>query len=159
MKRQLLAAVAMCLTLLLPAPALACVVVPPRTWSGSLQVAKPSQHVSSTAFIQNGCKWYDPALNGVDATVFDISTHRGLAGQATWDTSSLVAPDGLVGYFRTASCEHVADAVWAQPKKGEAVNFSFPSNAKWMIVQSATLTPSSGITIRITSPGRKCPAT
>ena len=156
MKRQLLPAVALGLVLLLPAPALACTPVKAKTWTGSIQVAKHSSTgVSNTAFATNGCKWPDPALNGFDAVVFDVASHRGLTGKVTWNTATPVKPTSIFGYFRTASCA-TTGATWTTATSGQALGISFPSQAKWLIVQPVTTVPSRDIAVTVTSPGRKC---
>lgn len=157
MKRQMLPALALGLVLLLPAPAFACVPVPAKTWTGTIQVAKHSTlNVSATAFQSNACKWPDPALNGLDAIVFDVSSHKGLAGRATWNTSTPVKPTQMFGNFRNASCG-ATGATWTHATSGEALSFSIPSDAKWLIVQPMTTVPSRDIGITVTSPGRTCP--
>ena len=156
MKRQLLPAIALGLALLLPTQALACVAVPAKTWKGAMQTAALRISVSNTAFTNNGCKWTNPALNGADAIVFDVASHRGLQGKVTWTTDAPLKPDALLGSFRTASCGAIPNGQWSQPTSGKALAFTFPSNAKWLIVQTVTNVPSKDIKVTITSPGRKC---
>lgn len=158
MKRQLLQAMALGLVLLLPTPALACTPIKPKTWTGTIQVAKHSSTgVSNTVFANNGCKWPDPALNGFDAIVFDVASHRGLAGKVTWNTATPVKPASVFGYFRTASCA-TTGGTWSSATSGQALGFTFPAQAKWLIVQPVTTVPpgSKDIAITVTSPGRKC---
>ena len=157
MKRHLLPAVAIGLVLLLPTPAFACTPVPAKSWAGNIQIAKHSTaSVSSTVFAQNGCEWPDPALNGFDAVVFDVASHKGLPGKVTWNTDTAVKPDSLFGHFRTASCG-ITGASFSQSASGASLDFSFPSEAKWLIVLPVTTVPGKDISVAISSPGRKCP--
>ena len=156
MKRQLLPAVALGMVLLLPAPSLACTPIKAKTWTGSIQVAKHSTTgVSNAVFANNGCTWPDPALNGFDAVVFDVASHRGLAAKVTWNTATPVKPTSVFGYFRTASCATMGET-WSTVTAGKALAFTVPSQAKWLIVQPVTTTPSRDIAVTVTSPGRKC---
>ena len=156
MKRQLLPTLALGMVLLLPAPSLACTPIKAKTWTGSIQVAKHStSSVSSATFANNGCKWPDPALNGFDALVLDVASHRGLKGAVTWDTATPVKPTSMFGYFRSASCA-VTGETWSTATSGKAQAFTFPSQAKWLIVQPVTTVPSNGIAVKVSSPGRKC---
>jgi hypothetical protein len=158
MKRPLLPAVALGLVLLLPAQALACTPIKAKTWTGSIQIAKHSSSgVSNTAFSNNGCEWPNPALNGFDAIVFDVASHKGLAAKVTWNTATPVKPASVFGYFRTASCA-TTGGTWSSTTAGKALGFSIPSQAKWLIVQPVTTVPpaSRDIAVTVTSPGRKC---
>jgi hypothetical protein len=157
MKRHLFSALAMGLVLLLPTPAFACTPVPAKSWAGSIQIAKHSSTgVSNTVFANNKCEWPDPALNGFDAVVFDVASHKGLPGKVTWDTSTAVKPSSVFGYFRSASCA-TTGATWSTATSGQALDFTFPDDAKWLIVQPVTTVPSKDIAISVSSPGRKCP--
>lgn len=155
MKRQLLPTVALGLALLLPTSSWASHSVPPKTWRGTIQIAKHSSSgVTGTAFVSNGCKWQNPALNGLDAVVFDVYSHRGLAGKVTWNTTIPVKPTSVFGSFRTASCA-LTGATWQHTQSGTAKSFTFPARAKWLIVQPVTNVPSRDIAVTISSPGRR----
>ena len=157
MKRQLLPAVALGLVLLLPTPAFACTPIPAKTWKGSIQVASPStMSATNTTFSNNRCTFPNPAVNGVDAVVFDVASHRGLAGKATWTTTAPAKPDKLFAYYRNSSCVFVPSGQWTHETSGKALSFTIPKDAKWLIVQPLTLTPSKDIAVTISSPGRKC---
>ena len=155
MKRPLLLAVALGLALLLPTSSWAAHSVPPKTWRGTIQVAKhSSSSVTGTAFVTNGCKWQNPALNGLDAVVFDVYSHRGLAGKVTWTTTNPVKPTSLFGSFRTASCG-LTGTTWSSTQSGIAKSFAIPSGAKWLVVQPVTNVPSGNIAVTVSSPGRR----
>ena len=158
MMRHLLSAVAMGLVLLLPVPAFACTPLPAKAWTGTIAVASPStMSVTNTAFSNNGCAFPNPAVNGVDAIVFDVASHRGLQGQANWSTTTLVKPDKLFGYFRSASCELIPSGQFSIPAGSPAFDIFIPSDAKWLIVSPLTITPSRDIAVTVSSAGRKCP--
>ena len=161
MKRSLLAAVAMglVLVLVLSAAVLACTPVRPKTWKGSIQIASSSsQNVTNTTFTNNGCEFPDPALNGFDAKVFNVASHRGLKAKVTWNTATPVKPAQVFGSYRTASCAPVLSGQF-QAAGGKATAIRFPRSAKWLIVQPLAGTPSKDINVTITSAGRKCPTT
>ena len=156
MKRTILPAIALGLALLLPTQAFACVTVPAKTWKGAMTTAAMRISVSNTAFTSNGCKWANPALNGLDAIAFDVASHRGLTGKMTWTTDAPLKPDALIGSFRTASCAPIPTAQLSQATSGKALAFTFPKTAKWLIVQTVTNIPSEDIKVTISSPGRRC---
>jgi hypothetical protein len=156
MRRLLLPAVALGLVLLLPTQALACVPIAPKSWSGTIDYSLGPQSVSMTDFTNNSCAFHSPELNGFDAIVFDVSSHKGLAGKFKWSTPSAVKPSNLYGYYRTSSCGAI-QSWWTSATPGENLNFEFPNNAKWLIVVPVSNLPTTDISVTVSSPGRVCP--
>jgi hypothetical protein len=157
MNRTLLAAVAAALAILLPAPAFACTPIPPKTWTGNLQVAGGQFSAGYNDFVVNKCAFHDDRLNGLDVVVFDVASHAGLAGAAKWTTSFQTKPDQVNGVFFTAACGVLPGTGFVQATSGANVAFTFPSNAKWLVVSPYTAVPSKDIAITVSSPGRVCP--
>lgn len=156
MNRVFLAAVAAAVALLLPAPAFACSPVAAKTWQGDITAGN---HASATAlsFILGGCQFANPAVNGVDARVFDVSSHAGLAAAGRWSAGTAAKPDRVDGTFYTTSCSGMPGTGWGTTAPGSTANFTIPSGAKWMVVTPYTITPGASIKVTVSSAGRKCP--
>ena len=156
MNRTMLAVVAAALALLLPLPAgAACRTIKPKKWTGTMSV---SNHASAThlAFVPSGCK--PPAqLNGTDALIFDVASHRGLKAAAKWTTTTPVKPTQVDGVFYSASCTGMPGTGWHQATAGKSVSFTIPAKAKWLVVTAYTLAPAKDIAVTVSSPGKKCP--
>lgn len=157
MNRLLLAAVAAAVALLLPLPALACTPLAAKTWRGPITVANHAS-ITNQSFVLGGCQFANDAVNGIDARVFDVSSHRGLAAAGKWALNSAVKPDRVDGTFYTASCSGLPGTGWGTTEPGSTVNFTIPNNAKWMVVTPYTLTPGVDLEVIVTSAGRKCPS-
>lgn len=158
MNRTMLAVVAAALAIFLPAPAFACVPIAPKTWTGSLQVAS-HMSVGYNDFVLNKCAFHDNQLNGLDVVVFNVASHAGLAGTAKWNTAFAAKPERVNGVFFSGSCGALPGTGWTQTTSNKNVSFTFPANAKWLVVSAYTLVPSKDIVITVASPGRKCPTT
>lgn len=156
MNRIVMAAVAAALAILLPTQALACVPIPPKSWSGTVQFANHLS-ISGQSFNNNGCAFHDSRLNGFDAIAFDVATHRGLPATAKWSTTHATKPDYVMGVFYTAGCAAIPSTGFNQFESGKAASFSIPASAKWLLVTPGTKVPGKDIAVTISSPGRKCP--
>jgi hypothetical protein len=156
MKRFRLGLIAAALAVVLPLPAAgACKPIRPKSWKGTISLAG---HVSATnqSFLINKCVLPDPALNGVDARVFNVASHRGLKATASWRTATAVRPDLVTGTFYSAKCTGLPGTGWEQRTMGKRVAFKIPAGAKWLLVTPYTVTPSKDIAVTISSAGRKC---
>lgn len=157
MNRTLLTLVAGILALLLPMPAsAACKPVPPKKWTGAIQVVNHASAVH-LGFLANKCTLPDSRLNGTDGLVFNVASHRGLKAAAKWTTTAPVRPDQVDGFFYTASCTGLPGTGWTQRTPGSSVSFTIPTAAKWLVVAGYTVTPAKDIAVTVSSAGRKCP--
>lgn len=156
MNRRLLVLVAGLLALVVPtSAAAACTPVAARKWSGVMKVVN---HASATqlAFVSNKCVLPDSRLQGTDALVFNVASHRGLKAAAKWTTTAPVRPDQVDGVFYSASCTGLPGTGWTQRTPGKTVGFTIPTAAKWLVVSGYTVTPAKDVAVTISSPGRKC---
>lgn len=156
MSRFFLATAAAAVALLLPLPAFACTPIAARSWTGNITLANNAS-VSATDFVVNKCAFHDPKLNGFDAIAFDVSSHAGLAGAATWTTSHATSPSAVSGSFLSASCGALVGTGFNQTEKGKSSAFVIPGAAKWLLVTPATDVPGKDIAVSVSSAGRKCP--
>ena len=161
MNRSLLFGVAALVVLILPLPALACTPVPAKTWSGAIQFATPGGGVSKADYElpNTKCQFSDPQLNGFDARVFDVSSHRGLKGELSWTTTAPVAPDRVNAIQYDSSCVLAGSQLAQANDPGQGAAFDIHADAKWLLVYPSTNTPSKDISVKVTSAGRKCPTT
>lgn len=144
------------------AAATVCTPIPPKEWTGHVQVARQGGSAALTYFENNGCNWNGlDQLNGTDGLVFDVEGQSG-----TGNASAIFGPNGTLGiavqgYFLDASCKkinasdfHISGSVTSAPT---ADLITIPVGSKWMEINGATGGFSNDINITVHSDGMDCP--
>lgn len=144
------------------AAATPCTPIPPKEWTGHLQVAHQGASAAISYFENNGCNWNGlDQLNGSDGVVFDVEGQSG-----TGNASAIFGPNATLGiavqgYYLDANCKkidgsdfHISGSVTSAPT---ADVITIPVGAKWMEIGGPATGFSNDINLTIHSDGFDCP--
>lgn len=124
-----------------------CKPLKPKKWSGQVRLGAGG-FITTTFFERGDCSWngLEAQMNGLDAIVFDISTHAGLLATVSTRGGS------FQGYFLTAECER--EAFWGPVAEDKRLAVRIPKTAQWVLAFSGAGTAGAEITVQ--AKGRTC---
>lgn len=137
-----------------------CKPVPPKDWRGTIRLAQAGVALTRKYFVEFDptCTWkgQEQNINGLDALIWDVGAHAGLAASVTWTTDFPVPPTSVTGQYFNSICMIHPTATFTAPRAGSAHRFRIPTKVKWLVVSPASLPISANVAVTLHSFGRKC---